>query len=370
MAPRRKALLVLALPSLVVSALADPVGAAGGDLDPAFGGNGKVTTNFPGGGDGASGVAIQEDGKIVAAGGAGGRFAVARYRKDGSLDPSFSGNGKVTTSFPGIREGAAAVAIQEDGKIVAAGGMATGTGGRFALARYNTNGTLDPTFGGDGKVTANFTAGGDFAAGVAIQANGKIVAAGSANWNARFAVARYRKDGALDPAFSGNGKVTTNFTPGEDGAFSVAVQADGQIVAAGFIGEGSDEPRFALARYLPDGSLDPAFGGDGRVSTNFVDDALDVARGVAVQADGRIVAAGSAGEDSGNSRFGLARYEVDGALDPSFGGDGRVTTNFIAGVDNFDLAEAVAIQANGNIVAAGRDGSPVGRFALARYLAE
>jgi uncharacterized delta-60 repeat protein len=258
------------------------------------------------------------------------------------------------------------VAIQSNGKIVAVG--AENWFSRFALARYRKDGTLDPTFGGDGKVATNFTSVGDGAVAVALQANGRIVAAGWAKNSLKFALARYRTDGSRDPDFSGNGKLTTNFTPGEDAAHAVAIQDDGRIVAAGFIGEGSDEPRFALARYDTDGTLDPTFGADGRVSTNFVDDSLDVARGVSIQSDGKILAAGSAGEDSGNSKFGLARYEVDGSLDPTFGTDGRVTTNFAGGVDQFDLAEAVTIQANGKIVAAGQDGSFVGRFALARYL--
>jgi uncharacterized delta-60 repeat protein len=132
--------------------LASPAVAAAGDLDTSFDANGKVTTDF-GGFDGAAEVAIQPGGKIVAAGSAAGDFALARYNRDGSLDASFDGDGKVTTDFGGVFEAASAVAIQRDGKIVVAG--STGAVDDFALARYNRDGSLDTRFDGDGKVTTD-----------------------------------------------------------------------------------------------------------------------------------------------------------------------------------------------------------------------
>jgi uncharacterized delta-60 repeat protein len=322
-----------------------------GALDPTFGGDGKVTTHFDGGGS-AMAVAIQADGKIVVAGGArlSGRFALARYDPDGSLDPTFSGNGKMTTDFPGGYAFASGVAIQSDGKIVAAGR----TDYRFALARYNPDGTPDPTFSGDGKMTTDFTGRGDGARSVVLQTDGKIVAAGFANSGQRFALARYEADGTLDPTFGADGKVTTNFTTGLDFASGVAIESDGKIVAAG---SANDRATFALARYNLNGALDPTFGGDGKVTTNFTDDD-DFASAMAIQADGKIVAAGSA-----DVRFGLARYDPDGTLDGTFGGDGRVQTNFSQGPA---VAFGVALQTNGKIVAAGGAGGRV--FALARYL--
>jgi uncharacterized delta-60 repeat protein len=205
-----------------------------------------VTTNFTGEHDVAFGVAIQADGKIVAAGGAGSayRFALARYNPNGTLNPTFSGDGKVVTNFSTQYERAFAVAIQADGKIVAAGEGSGGLGGRFALVRYNPDGTLDLTFSGDGKLLTNFTTGFDQAFAVAIQPDGKIVAA---NFR-RFALTRYNPDGTLDPTFGGDGKVTTNFTAGDDYANGVAIQADGRMVAAGRAGGSGG--RFALARYL------------------------------------------------------------------------------------------------------------------------
>ncbi len=248
----RKSLLISLITLVLLATLSAPAFAAAGDLDTTFSGDGKLTTNFTTGDDVAFGVAIQSDGKIVAAGrapGSGGRFALARYNTDGTRDATFSGDGKLTTNFTTGDDGATGVAIQSDGKIVA-GGWAAGSGGRFALVRYNTDGTRDATFSGDGKLTTNFTSRDDFANGLAIQSDGKIVLAGVANCcsNAAFALVRYNTDGTRDATFSGDGKLTTNFTTGIDVAFGVAIQADGKIVAAGRApGSGG---RFALARYL------------------------------------------------------------------------------------------------------------------------
>lgn len=334
---------------------------ANGSLDTTFSGDGRVTTNFTSGDDVATSVAIQPDGKIVAAGvvaGSGGRFALARYNTDGSLDPAFSGDGKVATNFgPGL-DFPWGVEIQPDGKIVAAGG-ATGQGGRIALARYNPDGSLDTTFSGDGKLTTNFTKLHDVAFGLAIQGDGKMVAAGSAYDGALFALVRYNADGSLDPTFSGDGKVTTNITLSDDIATGVAIQADGKIAAAGLAYNGG---RFALARYNANGSLDPSFSGDGKLTTNFTRGS-DLAWDLAIQSNGKLVAAGFA---NNGAQFALARYNTNGSLDATFSGDGKLTTNFTSGAD---VALGVAIQADGRIVAAGRAGGSGGRLALARYLA-
>jgi uncharacterized delta-60 repeat protein len=357
----RRAGTSVGLVGILVAASAGQALAAAGDLDTTFGGDGKVTTNFTSRLDEVRGVAVQGDGKIVVAGNAGdrntARFALARYNTDGTLDTTFSGNGKATTNFTPGSDGALAVAIQGDGKIVAAG-RAGGSGGRFALARYNTDGTLDTTFSGNGKATTNFTSGPDFATGVALQVDGKIVAAGGAGGTGgRFALARYNTDGTLDSAFSSGGKQMTNFSPGDDFAEGVAIQADGKIVTAGT----ADVTQFALARYNTNGTLDSTFSGDGMQTTDFTS-GPDFALGVAIQGDGKIVTAGTADF----REFALARYTTAGALDTTFGGDGTVTTNLTPG---FEFAEGVALQADGKIVAAGSVGGGGGRFGLVRYLA-
>ena len=342
-----------------------PAAPAPGDLDTAFGGDGKVTTDLTRHGGLANAVAIQADGKIVAAGHSLGpkpKFALARFRVNGTLNITFGGDGTVTTTIGGDGAVANAVAIQGDGKIVAAG-QSFGSNPEFALARYNGDGTLDTTFGTDGKVTTDFTGVGDLATAVAIQADGKIVAAGATDSGVLgedFALARYNADGTLDTTFGTDGKVTTDFTGVGDVARAVAIQADGKIVAAG-TGSGSPE----LARYDPAGTLDPTFGNEGRVVTDFSGFASFLAYAVAIQADGKIVAAGEHFEcfiDGCESGFLLLRYNTDGSLDTTFGGDG-VTGGFPG------WANAVAIQVDGRIVAAGEWLNPPNdpRFAVLRY---
>src|SRR3990172_7959173 len=329
--------------------------AAPGDLDASFGTGGRVTTDF-GGGDGASAVAIQTDGKIVAVGASNGRFALARYNVDGSLDASFDSDGLVTTDFGPGTEFAFTAAIQPDGRIVAAGTAAPGGFCcQFALARYNSDGSLDATFGIGGKVTTLFS-GDTEARSVAIQPDGRIVVVGFtySPFFDSFAAARYNANGTLDVGFGSSGRVTTDFG-GNDQANAVVIQLDGKIVAVGVGGAPSD---FALARYNPDGSLDTAFDGDGKVKTDF--GSFDGAMAAAVQPDGRIIAAGQGGP---SADFALARYNTNGGLDPRFGIDGRVTTSF-----SFDSATSVAIQTNGKVIAAGWQSSDLGpTFALARY---
>jgi len=335
-----------------------------GSLDTSFGSDGTVTTDFGGGSDSVSALAIQADGKIVAVGTQGSRgvrFAIARYGTDGALDTTFSGNGKATTDFsPRRLDGATDVALQADGKILVAGvaGVSPdgpGPGGKFALVRYNPDGTLDTDFSDDGKATTDFTPRADAVGQVAIQTDGTIVAAGAARGAREIALARYKPDGSLDATFSGDGKAVAPFTPGGS-IYTVAIQAEGEIVAAGST---DDESAFALARYNTDGTVDTTFGEDGGTTTD-VTTGHDGVSGVAMQADGKIVAAG----DGTSSVFALARYRPDGALDMTFSGDGTTTTDFSP---YYDVAYTVAIQGDGKIVAAGAANGSV--FALARYLA-
>jgi len=371
--PLGHGVVVALLVSLVFSAAAI---AAAGDPDPTFSGDGKQRTDFGAVGAGASGadaVVRQGDGKIVAVGQADGNFLVARYNLDGSLDPSFSGDGRVQTNFTGS-DGAADVALQGN-KIVVVGRSTDTTNGfgYFALARYNPDGSLDTNFSGDGKQTTLWGGFGEGeATGVALQSDGKIVAVGITNIHGShtrdFALARYMLNGSLDPSFSGDGKQTTELGfLGEFGvefawANGVAIQADGKIVA---VGEASDIPAFALARFNPNGSLDTSFSGDGLQTTDFGDGAAG--KKVAIQGDGKIVAVGVAFGDPTGSNFALARYNPNGTLDTAFSGDGLQTTDFLFG--GFDEAHDVAIQANGRIVAVGvAEGGATGiDFGLARY---
>jgi uncharacterized delta-60 repeat protein len=356
-----------------------------GDLDPTFGTGGKVTTEFNGLGDGINSVAIQSDGEIVAGGFAtssttGMDFALARYNTDGSLDTTFGTGGKVTTDFFGGNDRISRIAIQPDGLIVACGQASqpappgTNTASYFALARYNTDGTLDSTFGNGGKVTTQFTGVADECLGLALQSNGQIVAVGQTDEPATmndFALARYNTDGTLDSTFGIGGKVTTDFSGGDDAALGVVIQSDGAIVAAGEEeNAAATEGEFALARYDSNGTLDPSFGSGGKVTTSFFgnfDEALDIA----LQSNGQIVTVGvdstaaSNFDFSPSNNFALVRYNNDGSLDSTFGSAGKVTTD----LGSEDRAVGLAIQSNGDLVAGGLsfNTSAVMEFALARY---
>src|SRR6266540_3094489 len=286
-------------------AVAAPAQASAGDLDPGFGRGGRVVTDFARGAEEAFAVAVQADGKLVAAGRTGegggsalGDWALARYRTDGTLDPSFGVGGKVASPFSGqIR----ALALTPDGQIVAAGFI----GSDFALARYNADGTHDAAFGTGGGVTTGF---GDMFAeahAVAIQADGKIVAAGHTGTVA-FALARYNPDGSLDPAFGTGGVVTTPFAGMFVEANGLVVRSDGRLVAAGGVLRNDLTSAFVLAGYLPDGTLDLAFGTGGKLTTDFAGN--DRARALAVQADGKLVAVGTLNVTFSGQDFALARY--------------------------------------------------------------
>ena len=361
---RPSALLAIVGAIVLPMALAVPAGAAGGDLDPTFGNGGLVTTNFTNREDIALPVALQADGKIVAAGtSAFEEFALARYNHDGSLDTSFGDGGKVTTDLGPDEDLVNGMVIQPDGSIVVAG---TSGFAEFALARYLTDGTLDASFGDGGTVTTDLTPRGDIAWGLVIQADGKILAAGEAGCcgsRTRFALARYDTDGSLDTSFGDGGTVTTDFSPYPDEGLAVALQADGKVVMVGGAGFGGPNERFALARYDTDGSLDPSFGGDGKLTTDFSPYA-DVPFAVAIRADGHIVVVGGARLGRPNPRWALARYETDGSPDETFDGDGKLTTDFTRGDDD---AYSLAFQADGKIVVAGQAGSRNTKFALARY---
>ncbi|MBI3951783.1 MAG: hypothetical protein HY314_15145 [Acidobacteria bacterium] len=374
--------------------------ASAGDLDPTFGpnANGRVTTGFFDADDQANAVALQPNGRIVAAGssGSGGNadIALVRYTPKGSLDPTFGGSGQLTLTLGGDQV-ATALALTSDGKIVVAGYAKSSTESNynFFVARFKGDGNLDGTFNFFGLAITDFGVGDDFARAVAIQPDGKIVSAGQA-WNGRefdFALARYNVNGTLDSSFGTGGKVNTSICSrciggSDDWAYALALQPNGKIVVAGSLVAGSAGARndFALVRYNANGTLDTSFGGgDGIVTTDFVSGG-DHAAALVIQPDGKLVVAGRSTSElerigPGNAPrpellFALARYNSDGTLDASFGryifsfpgNVGRVTT----AIGKFASALALALQADGKILAAGyRFPFPSGYadFAVVRY---
>jgi uncharacterized delta-60 repeat protein len=353
---------------------------ANGSLDTTFDGDGRVifdTRAMTG-----SAVAIQSNGKIVVAGSIHDDtvgqldFAVARFNTNGSIDTAFGTNGIVMTDAgnnAGASSSAGGVAIQSDQKIIAVGyAHRPGVNSDFGVVRYTTTGALDSTFGTGGIVNTDMgTQDSDQAYAVAIAPSGKFAVAGTTfSSNQNGAVARYNFSGSLDTSFGGgDGLVTTDFAGHSDGFLDVDIRSDGSIIAAGSATLTTKET-FALARYLPDGTLDPSFGGTGKVTTDTTLFLENVAFSVVRQADGKIVAAGQERAPDGiGGNIVLTRYNPNGTLDSAFGHAGIIRSDLNNGSD--DQAWSVGIQPDGKLVVAGRtraaaSGSP-SNFVVARY---
>ena len=362
----------LGVVAIAIGLTCSPIGklanAADGDLDPTFGHGGRVLTDLNHSTDIASAVAVQSDGKLVVGGTSyknndytGEDFALARYNADGTLDTTFGRGGKVRTDFPGLAAQISAIVIQPDGKIVVAGGAYPlfVFVGDFELARYHPNGSLDTTFGNGGIVTTTFPGQGSYAFALALQADGKIIAAGTdfVNFSSDdssdtdFALERYNPDGSPDVTFGNDGQVTTDFDGFNDDAFSILIQSDGKLVAVGSAKNPANFYDFALARYLSDGSLDTTFGAAGTVRTDFGDHNFDQARSAVLQSDGKIVAAGFAiSQNGGVENFAVARYSSNGILDPSFNSDGMTEIDFGSCCQS---ANKILLQNDGKVVAVG-----------------
>jgi uncharacterized delta-60 repeat protein len=379
------------LSALLVPALAGA--AAPGDFDRSLGGDGKVRTSFCYHGGHFASVAIDSHHRIVTAGsgclvrtlpsgradyafnhanwisnrslafdrgrivvaGDYGRhkvFALARNKPDGHVDHSFDRD-EATTDFGDPHASANWVTVDSDRRPVAVGYTQSDAGDAdFALARFKWDGPLDPSFGAGGKVTTDFGTDGDYANSMAMDAQGRIVVGGGGPPASRcgsctgsapgFELARYEPDGTLDPSFGAGGKVTTHFGA-RSGLNSIAIDRRGRIVAAGFANHD-----FALARYWPSGNLDRRFSNDGKVTGPLRN--VDGGAGfVGIDSRRRIVAVGGGGVTS----FLIARYKPNGSLDRSFGRDGMVKTDsgsssvWSAAIDSRDRIVVAAGHAEG-----------------------
>ena len=315
-----------------------------GILDSSFGNNGIQTTAFSGH-TSFSSTALQGN-KVVTAGSVydpvanSSDFALARYTSNGSLDPSFGMNGLVA----GPEGSANAIVLQGD-KIVVTGtsqNYDSGTYGDFALARFTADGIPDSSFGNNGRVITDINGDNGVVGGIVLQGD-KIIVAGSAVHSDRFGeysylvLVRYTADGSVDPTFGVNGRVTTNFGSLYDQVNAVTLQGN-KIIVAGFI----DYTNFSLVRYTADGTLDSSFGVNGKVITDFNNNGGG-ANAIVLQGD-KIIAGGYAYNSfpASNPSFALARYLANGSLDPSFGNNGIVTTR----LDSSSSINALAVHEN------------------------
>ncbi|MCA9127761.1 MAG: cadherin-like domain-containing protein [Planctomycetales bacterium] len=329
-------------------------------------------TSLSGNDDFISSVTVQADGKILVTGrlnafNPSADTVLVRYNADGSLDTSFGGgDGIVTTTISANIDYGADVTVQSDGKILVSGLSYNGSNYDFALSRYNTDGSLDTTFDSDGIVTTDFSSSADYGNKVSLQSDGKILVSGysTAAGLFDFALVRYNTDGSLDTTFDGDGRVITPVGPGQDYVQDMTLQSDGKILVTGYVNNGSNQD-FALVRYNTDGSLDTSFGGGDGIVTTAIGAASDYGQSVQVQSDGKIVVGGYA-DIGGVWEFALTRYNSDGTLDASFGGgDGIVTTDVGPG---FDSGRSLTIQSDGKILLAGISSNGSNDdFALVRY---
>ncbi len=329
------------------------VKAQDGSLDLSFGISGKVLTTFGSIADYGRALKLQSDGKIIVSGSIDNstfNFAVARYKVNGTLDSTFSADGRANADFGLTNDYNTSCAIQSDGKIILAGyTYISGVNYNASLVRFNGDGSLDNSFDSDGKLTTSLEIWEDYIYTIALQADGKILIAGSSSngIDLDFAIARLNSDGSFDTSFDLDGKLFIDLNGNDDEIFAMVVQPDNKILIAGYslLVSGYD---FAIVRLNSDGSLDNSFDFDGKATTSVGVNA-DFGRALTLQADGKILLAGSTNNPTAD--FGVVRYNTNGSLDLTFDVDGKAT--FDLGSSNVDDARGIVTQTDGKFVIAG-----------------
>ncbi len=329
-----------------------------GTLDKSYGNNGKASIPNGTSYDIAKGMALQKDGKPVLVGYAVDDIMLSRFTTNGHADSTFGNNGIVITDVNnGSAENANAVAIQTDGKIVVCGSDFNNNNRNFLILRYLPNGNLDNTFSGDGKLMTKISAGLSEPLAIAIQSDGKILAAGYSE--GKFALVRYTTKGQLDSSFSKDGIVITAPDSGIATAYSVQVLKNGKILLAGYV-EFNNQADAMLVKYHADGRLDSSFGRYGKVVADM--GATDRIYTSLIQSDDKILVAGTV--YSSDFNIGIARFNTSGALDTSFSQDGVTIVTY--GKNHSSKAMALTQQPDGKIVIAGTDFFSGYDFALVR----
>lgn len=365
--------LPLAAAGALIAAVAADASPRDGELDPSFGEGGLAIVEV-GHANTARGIGATADGRIVIAGQlhepdapTGPDIALVQLTREGQPDAGFGNDGRVVLRF-GQDFGSETpnnLIVQRDGRIVvAADGAPHATEDQdFMLARFNSDGTPDTSFSGDGIAFVPFDLGGtdsESTQDLVQDAQGRLVVVGgtdSADGTFDFAIVRLNGNGTRDFSFSGDGLATVKFPlspiPNREIASSVAIDAQGRIVVAGIAEKANDAGDFAVARLLPNGALDASFGGDGRVAVPFDLAApnTDFALEMVLAPDGSIFVTGVASAPT----FDLAavKLRADGSLDPAFGGDGKVSLPFNLGGENSEIFFGAALQDDGRLLLAG-----------------
>ncbi len=344
-----------------------------GTLDPTFDGDGRVITTLGTFDDAVYGIAMQRDQRIVVVGQTyqEDRYCifVARYLLNGAPDASFGTNGVTITAIGAGDAKARAVTIQTDGAIVVAGLSVLGAREVLTVARYNDKtGDLDKTFNGTGIVQTPVGSGYSAAHAVTLDAEGRIMAAGYGQSGQDYvmAVVRYKENGELDPTFGSSGIVTTQFSTGSDMAYGIVIAGPDDIIVAGTsspLGSNSD---VAIVKYKASGELNGAFGLAGKYRHSSVGSFNEWGFGLAVQRDGKPIIVGHTSSLIHDVL--VTRYTQNGQLDPEFGVNGIVTSDYGTGSDQGE-ASTVVLQSDDKIVVAGlRNFGSKTDFALMRYM--
>jgi uncharacterized delta-60 repeat protein len=338
-----------------------------GSLDLSFGNRGVVITDIGSNNDLPNAILIQGDGKILVGGqssrGGVPKFAIARYEKDGSLDKTFGNKGIVITDF-GNSCIINSLAFQSDDKIIAAGNFFNGSNTDFAIARYKVNGSLDSSFNGNGESVSDF-GNSENASSVAIQTNGKILVGGyftDPAFISHFVLAQYNSNGSIDSSFGSAGTTTSDFGNSQNFLVAISLQANGKILAGGYTYV-NNSPDFAIARFNENGGVDSSFGSNGGVVTD-IDSSYDLMTCLTINREGKIIAGGTSNIIF-NYNLSLARYNQDGRLDSLFGTGGKLVGYFPDKNINYSLG---VVQKDGKLVASGQiyDGTTIQNF-LSRF---
>lgn len=339
-----------------------------GVLDSTFDEDGIANIELKNSDDDIHKIVIQPDGKIVAGlqiwTGIRNKFVIKRYNADGSSDNTFGNNGTVTTILSNGSYFQNDLTIQSDGKIVVIGGKSSSSSQGFIAVRYNADGSLDTSFGNSGIASTNNSWG----SVITLQNDGKILIGGNsenANFDQDFCIIRLNSDGSLDKSFGNNGRVDTSIGNSFDYVRDIKLQSDGKIVAVGEVYFSFDLDVFPLdfgiVRYNPDGSLDSTFDTDG-ITTVDINNSEDGATLTEIQNDGKILVGGYSDTSpiDGYRNFGLVKLNTDGSLDTSFDGDGKVSTQ--TGDDS--EINALKLLADGKIIVAGYSLSSIDNYDL------
>lgn len=366
-----KIIIVMAMTLFIaVLSMPNPLYAAPGDLDSAFGSSGKVISAYGGISAFGPAVLVQPDGKIVTAGkhynGTDDDFIVLRYLENGTLDSSFGTGGVAIIMFSSLDDNAKAVALQSDGKILVGGEGHATTYGQHALLRLNKDGSFDTGFGANGKVTTDFGRPSHLHS-IALQSDGKIIVVGesyTSESGGSFAAARYLSNGTLDTSFGKSGKFEQNFGSSNN-AHAVSLQSDEKILIGGYdTNSATGKEEFLLTRFLSNGTLDTTFGNGGSGSVT-IGTGKNYCHLLLLQNDGKVILAGGAMTENA-SDFALVRFNNDGSLDSGFGSNGVVTTEFSSsGTPSSEESAAGVLQPDGKILLGGYSNH---QFALVRYL--